>query len=112
MTFQLASGFSVWCGRGVRSGKKRSFFLRSALLARRPIAPKPIDDERAFAWTDDARPAGVDDEEMRRGKITEAFGEVERIESAAGEAIISPETSPSAESASSPSLGALCAARR
>lgn len=49
---------------------------------------------------------------MRRGKITEVFGEVEGIESAAGEAIISPETSPSAESASSSSLGALCAARR
>lgn len=49
---------------------------------------------------------------MRRGKIVEVFGEVEGIESVAGEAIISPETSPSAESASSSSLGALCAARR
>jgi len=27
MTFQDASGLSVWCGRGVRSGKNRDFWV-------------------------------------------------------------------------------------
>lgn len=50
MTFQDASGLSVWCGRGVRSGKKRDlrFVGDDAFLEK-------VEDERAFDIFDDWR---------------------------------------------------------
>lgn len=92
MTFQLASGLRVWCGRGVRSGKKRSLLLGST------------DDERTLELTDELRLPTADCELARRPIFDggDGAGRAPGVSTDEGD-----DSSPSGSSTSEPALAAV-----